>query len=109
MEHKEYNGWHNYETWTVKLWLDNDEGTYNYMRELSAEVLADHTDEDGAVDANGSRSEFAGWLKDYHDEQLEELNIPASVFRDLMNAALSEVNWHQIAGAYLEEATEAAS
>lgn len=24
-----YNGWSNYETWNVALWLQNDEGLYN--------------------------------------------------------------------------------
>ena len=29
----EYNGWTNYETWNVALWLQNDEGLYNFARE----------------------------------------------------------------------------
>ena len=28
-----YNGWTNYETWTLALWLDNEEGTYSYWLE----------------------------------------------------------------------------
>ena len=27
-----YNGWTNYETWNVALWLGNDEGLYNLIR-----------------------------------------------------------------------------
>jgi hypothetical protein len=29
---KTYNGWPNYETWNVMLWMDNDEGMYRYYR-----------------------------------------------------------------------------
>ena len=27
-----YNGWKNFETWNVALWLGNDEGLYNMAR-----------------------------------------------------------------------------
>ncbi len=29
----EYNGYANYETWNVALWLGNDEGLYNLAKE----------------------------------------------------------------------------
>ena len=31
---RKYNGWSNYETWNFKLWLDNDEDTYNRIKDL---------------------------------------------------------------------------
>ena len=29
----EYNGWTNYETWNVALWIGNDEGLYNIAKQ----------------------------------------------------------------------------
>ena len=32
MNKERYNGWKNYETWNVALWIGNDEGLYNVAR-----------------------------------------------------------------------------
>jgi len=37
LEQKEYNGWTNYETWNVALWIGNDEGLYEIALELANE------------------------------------------------------------------------
>lgn len=31
----DYNGWRNYETWNVALWILNDEPIYNLAREIA--------------------------------------------------------------------------
>lgn len=87
MHKLEYNGWANYETWNYKLWLDNDQSTYNAMRRLASE----HQD---AYTLSKALSEYA------HD------NAPLlepSFYSDVMNASIREVDFFEIAESYLKE------
>jgi hypothetical protein len=84
-----YNGWHNYETWAAALWIDNEEPTY---RERCA--LADHAASIGAL---------AETLKTWVTDELMP-DLGASLAADLLGAALSEVDWSEIASNWYEEA-----
>jgi len=33
---REYNGWRNYQTWNVALWIDNDPGMYALARDAGS-------------------------------------------------------------------------
>jgi hypothetical protein len=90
---KTYNGGTNYETWCVHLWLSNEEGSYRYWREEAGRHLKE--------DREDARGNLAEQLKSELEEAspLEE----ASLFSDLLNAALSEVDWHEVADAFLED------
>jgi hypothetical protein len=90
-----YNGWTNYETWCMALWIDNDEDSYCYSRELVRGA------EDGAVSGLSREAIAAEVLKDWMEEQVPDLE--ASVWSDLLRAAFSEVDWYEIAENFLSE------
>lgn len=105
-ESKTYNGWSNYETWAVHLWMSNEEGIYRYWRDEARRCRAEAKKcpkvAEGlwAVDV-AEREELASLMRD-DVEQASPL-VEASLFSDLLNAALSEVDWREIAEAFLEE------
>jgi hypothetical protein len=56
---EEYNGWKNYETWNVALYLDNDEGTYLAVKEYVKDTLnsTDDLSYDGLIEYMGIENE----------------------------------------------------
>jgi hypothetical protein len=93
---KTYNGWTNYETWAVKLWLDNDEGSQELQRGLLDQAKATPKVNVWTIQET-VKFTLADLLKDTIDEMRDDLNMGASMFTDLLGAALSEVNWNEIA------------
>jgi hypothetical protein len=107
MNDTKYNGWSNYETWAVNLWMSNDAGSDEYFREMAQEVY-DESEEELRHDETVlfTRDEVAtrvlsDRLKDHFEEQQGELVGVTGVFSDLLTAALGEVDWHEIAEHYV--------
>lgn len=86
-----YNGWANYETWNVALYLDNDEGIYNFMLEGLRHLLAERND-------------------DWTGISLQELReLVQNAFRgdstpDGVRLSHSEIDWSEISDKLLEMA-----
>lgn len=101
-----YQGWTNYETWVVKLWIDNEEGPHLYWRDRALEAwdfASDNKPNQFMDRSRNAQQLLADWLKDEHEEALPELQGLAA---DLLNAAMDEVNWHEIADAMLRDMQE---
>ena len=97
-----YNGWSNYETWCVALWMDNEPGTYEERCDIMRDAWSNTDEDDEALTrSEQARDVLAQWLKAFVEESAPSLD--ASLYGDLLNAALSEVNWHEIAGNWLTE------
>jgi hypothetical protein len=110
MEDKKYNGWATYETWLVGLWLDNDQGSYEYWREQAQEQWKSAPTCKQVLQGYWTAAEAAKFnLADQIKEEIADASplTEADMFCDLLNAAFSEVNWQEVAEKYLEEFEEA--
>lgn len=96
MKNQTYNGWKNYETWVTALWIDNDYGSYQYRCELVEQVKEECEEQEER------KNYLASVLKNWIEEQ-NPLADCANVFTDLLNSALSEIDWQEIAENYLSE------
>jgi hypothetical protein len=84
---KEYNGWTNWETWNFKLWMDNDESSYEFVKDL----------------AEGKDTyELSGLLESYADEMLRVWNL-RGFYADVCNSSIKEINFYEIAESYLSD------
>ncbi len=114
MSDTKYNGWANYETWLVKLWMDNEESAQVYWLDLAGQALTDaeETPDPHGIDATAeqtARYTLVEALKSEHEAMyLDALGsrFACSLFSDMLGAAFASVDWHEIADALLESACE---
>jgi hypothetical protein len=81
-----YNGWTNYETWCVNLWLTNERSSYDMLNEIV-----------NGFNPYDAATALKSWIEDENP-----LADDANMFSDLINAALREVDWHAIVTAAKE-------
>ena len=90
-----YNGHKNYETWVVSNWLNNDYVDYQYWMGAAKDIL--RADAEFPVEALTERLQNAA-----------EASKPEGIgfYSDLIQAALNEVSWYDIAETFIESAKE---
>jgi hypothetical protein len=76
---EQYNGWSNYETWLVSLWIDSED------------IEGDSEDIEG-----DNSKEIAENLKKCIYANNPLLENRSSRYSDLIKASLSRVNWQEI-------------
>lgn len=111
MNRQEYNGWTNYETWVVNLWMDNEQGSHDYWVNVARHIYEHEAEQPSLGGLGLTKRDDAVYLladrlkNDYEeakDEILERLEMNSSLWADLLGAALAETNWREIAEHLLE-------
>lgn len=102
------NGWTNYETWVVKLWIDNDQGLQAFWDQSARNRRDNPPQSDVLTPAESALYALENDLKTQHEEGQHEEGQPlnANVYADLLNASLGRVNWREIAQAIMESLEE---
>ena len=93
MSNQEYNGWANWVTWNFKLWVDNSEDSHKAVMYIAEELYGRDND----------KNDLAKELESLANELCEEtLRFETGFFADICNSAIKEVNFYEIAEAYLD-------
>ena len=83
---EKYNGWTNYETWNVALWND--------FNDIAEEIYSN--------DSANALYNLQQHIKDFVEE-FNPILDDASMYNDILGAALSQVDYYEIARHYIEE------
>ena len=95
MNTHKYNGWTNYETFCVNAWYQD----LSYLFEDHIEDLSDEHDNKQDV-----LSTIAGWIEEHINEEVDlQVDNRGGFVGDLMNAALTEVDWLDLADHYIDD------
>ncbi len=107
MQGKGYNGWSNYETWAVGMFLDGNydgEGTYLEVLELVRESAQDSSASTIWTEEQAALFSVEDALTDWARERIE--GDLEGIAADLLRSALDAVDWTELAEHKLAEVRE---
>ena len=109
-----YNGYANYETWLVSVLIDNNQDNIDLWVDVARHHYSISEDRKYFTKKEEAIISFAEDMKEWYGDR-----VPDSVavwhdddetigvfWADLIRAALGSVDWHELAGKYMEQALE---
>jgi hypothetical protein len=97
MNTQKYNGWSNYETWLCNMWFDDFD--FTDMMEMF----------DNCEDNCDVLDIIENYIKEYVEEFVECSLSPSlqhAFIHDMLNAAISEIDWRDIAEHYVDDVVD---
>jgi len=92
-----YNGWTNYETWNLNLWIRNDEEDHSHALEMAFDSLDEH-------ELSKKLKEWAYYMA---DECISSSTSEFGFITDMIYSSIKEVNFYEVAKSLWEERQEA--
>ena len=105
-----YNGYANYETWLVKVWIDNDQGNVEFWVVQARYLYINHAkDTKYFTKREEAIILLSEGMKEYYEDSMPEgddIGGLGGLWADLLHSALSNVDWHELSGMIMEQALE---
>jgi hypothetical protein len=100
MEHEDYNGWRNRETWACVLHINNDQGLQEWALELTEQLVAEHGTT--AFNRIGERivDGFEEILAEAVEEGSEQARWAFTVLGDV--GSFWRIDWAEVGESFLE-------
>jgi len=100
MCNEKYNGWSNYPTWAVKLWMDHSEISQTNMHRKAIFIYKNAIPNGRFTKSEVAIFDLQAWLKSDYENRLPAFG---SVWGDLLTYSLDMVDWHEIAKAIIDD------
>jgi hypothetical protein len=92
---EQHNGWTNFETWMIQLWIMNDESVSGWYEEVTQELISSGLRDSRLV------LQLADIIEeDHRNRRFSE----SSVFADMILYSLGRVNWCEVSEIFVNEA-----
>jgi hypothetical protein len=85
--------------------MDNDQGSQEFWRDAAKEAFDFSKPSDSFTREENAAFRLMETLKDHHEDNMPDLP-EASFYTDIFNAALSQVNWYEIAKSLIDSLEE---
>lgn len=92
-----YNGWTNYETWCLNIWIDNDQ----YLAERKAELVREVT-----LHYDDKQVYELSLLLESMVEELKDNALEVGLLSDLLGGAIGKINFYELAEHYINDFNE---
>jgi hypothetical protein len=90
------------------MWVANEEGLYWQARELTRAAISENTDESdepATFDRDGAVQDLATAAENWIAEEMRP-DLEPSMFSDMLTHALQGVDWHELAGDWIDSENE---
>jgi len=101
-----YNGYANYETWLVSVWIDNDQGNIDHWIDVARHHYSISEDRKYFTKKEEAIISFSEDMKEWYGDRVPDSDDIGGLWTDMINAALGSVDWHELAGKYMEQYLE---